>query len=50
MDKYLVLVEDSVFDNQAYVARGKAVVEHLCEPSPWLAQSSSIGSMDSSWT
>lgn len=48
MDKYLVLVGDSVFDNQAYVARGKAVVEHLCEPSPWLAQSSSIGSIHSS--
>ena len=44
MDKYLVLVGDSVFDNQAYVARGKAVVErnivsvlnhwlHATEPS-----------------
>ena len=44
MDKYLVLVEDSVFDNQAYVAQSRAVVErnivsvlnhwlHATEPS-----------------
>ena len=32
--KHLVLLGDSVFDNQAYVARGRAVVDHLGRALP----------------
>lgn len=32
--KHLVLLGDSVFDNQAYVARGRAVVDHLRRTLP----------------